>query len=423
MITWLKRLIHFRPCSNSTDAAAQIAGLDKNDYITLRYPERELTVNFPVKMDDGSTQVFTGYRVQHSTVRGPAKGGIRFHPDVDMDEVRALAAWMTFKCAVVDIPYGGAKGGVTVDPTNLSVSDKERITRGYTAKIADFIGPEKDIPATDVNTTQQMMGWIMDTYSTLKGVYSPGVVTSKPVEAGGSIGRKEATGRGVFITTRELAKKLGMDLKKSTVVVQGFGNVGSNAAMYLHEAGAKIIAVSDVSGGLYCEDGLDIPAMLDYVAKHPRHIIEGYKQDGIKATDNHGILTCKTDFLVLAALENQITEEVAKEVQAKVVIEGANGPTTFGGDKILEERGVFVCPDILTNAGGVTVSYFEWVQNLQHLAWDLETVNNNLERIMVKAFNEVYTVAEDKKIPMRMAAYIVALQRLVAVQKIRGIFL
>jgi glutamate dehydrogenase (NAD(P)+) len=405
------------------DAAAEIAGLDKQDYITLRYPERELTVNFPVKMDDGSIRVFTGYRVQHSTIRGPAKGGIRFHPDVDMDEVRALAAWMTFKCAVVDIPYGGAKGGVTVDPTGLSQGEIERITRGYTAKIADFIGPEKDIPATDVNTTQQMMGWIMDTYSTLAGVYSPGVVTSKPVEAGGSLGRKEATGLGVFFVTRELAKKLNMDLAQSTVAVQGFGNVGSNAAKYLYDAGAKIIAVSDVSGGLYCEDGIDIPALLEHVEKHPRRLIEGYKQDGIKATDNHGILTCKCDFLVLAALENQITEEVAREVQAKVVAEGANGPTTFAGDKVLEERGIIACPDILANAGGVTCSYFEWVQNLQHHYWDLETVNSNLERIMVKAFNEVYRVAHEMRIPMRMAAYIVALKRLIAVQKIRGIFL
>lgn len=405
------------------DAAAKIAGLDKNDYITLRHTEKELTVNFPVDMDDGTIRIFTGYRVQHNTARGPAKGGIRFHPDVDMDEVRALAAWMTFKCAVVDIPYGGAKGGVTVDPTGLSQREIEKITRSYTARIADFIGPEQDIPATDVNTTQQMMGWIMDTYSTLKGVYSPGVVTSKPVEAGGSVGRQEATGLGVFLVTRELANKLGVDLAKSTVAVQGFGNVGSNAAKYLYEAGSKVIAVSDVSGGLYCKDGLDIPALLNYVAGHPKKLIEGYQQEGLEVTDNHGILTGKVDFLVLAALENQITEEVAKETQAKIIIEGANGPTTFGGDQVLEQRGIVTCPDILTNAGGVTCSYFEWVQNLQHLAWDIETVNSTLERIMVKAFNEVYEVADEKKIPLRMAAYIVALERLAAVQKIRGIFL
>lgn len=405
------------------DAAARIAELDKPDYITLCYPERELTVNFPVKMDDGSIRMFTGYRVQHNMVRGPAKGGIRFHPDVDMDEVRALAAWMTFKCAVVDIPYGGSKGGVTVDPATLTQDELERVTRTYTAKIVDFIGPQLDIPATDVNTTQQMMGWVMDTYSTLKGVYTPGVVTSKPVEAGGSIGRREATGLGVFFVTRELAKKLGMDLTKSRVAVQGFGNVGSNAARYLHEAGAKIVAVSDVSGGLYCEDGLDIPALLDYVDKHPRHLIQDYQQKGIELRDNHGILTGEVDFLVLAALENQITEQVARETKARVIIEGANGPTTFGGDQVLEERGIVVSPDILTNAGGVTCSYFEWVQNLQHLAWDIETVNSTLERIMVKAFHEVYEVSEKKKIPLRMAAYIVALQRLVAVQKIRGIFL
>lgn len=405
------------------DTAAKLAGLKPEDYLQYRYPEKELTVNFPVKMDDGTTKVFTGYRVQHSTTRGPAKGGIRFHPDADINEVRALAAWMTFKCAVVDIPYGGAKGGVTCDPTQLSEKELERITRGYTAAIADFIGPEKDIPAPDVNTNPQIMAWIVDTYSTLKGHYTPGVVTGKPVEVGGSIGRREATGLGVAIIIRELAKKLDIDLKGATVAVQGFGNVGSNAAHFLHQYGCKVVAVSDVSGGLYCEDGLDIPALIKYTATSPRHLIAGYKQDGIKPIDNHGLLTCKVDFLVLAALENQITAEVAKEVQARVIIEGANGPTTFDGDKVLNERGIVVTPDILTNAGGVVVSYFEWVQNLQNFYWDLETVNKHLENVMVRAFHEVWSVAEEKKISLRMAAYAVALKRLIATKKLRGNFL
>ena len=404
------------------DDAAGPAGLKEEDYLFLRHPERELTVNFPVKMDDGRIKFFTGYRVQHSSVRGPFKGGLRYHPDVDMDEVRALAGWMTFKCAVADIPYGGAKGGITCDPAEMSENEVERLTRRYTAEVVDFIGPEKDIPAPDVNTNAQIMGWIANTYSTLKGYNAPGVVTGKPVEAGGSLGRKEATGLGTAIITREIAKRKKIDLKGATVAVQGFGNVGSATAGFLHQFGAKVVAVSDVSGGYYCQAGLDIPAMLQYVQTSPRHLIKGYAQDGITAIDNHGLLTSKVDFLVFAAMENQLTEEIARELRAGIVIEAANGPTTYDGNKVLVERGITAVPDILTNSGGVVVSYFEWVQNLQHMAWDIETVNNNLEKIMVKGFAEVYETACEKKIPLRDAAYIVALQRLVNAQKVKGIF-
>ncbi len=404
------------------DEAAGIAGIKEEDYAFLRYPERELTVNFPVKMEDGRIKIFTGYRVQHSSVRGPYKGGLRYHPDVDMDEVRALAGWMTFKCAVADIPYGGAKGGITCDPAELSDGEVERLTRRYTAEVIDFIGPEKDIPAPDVNTNAQIMGWIANTYSILKGYNAPGVVTGKPIEAGGSLGRKEATGLGTAIITRETAKQEGIDLKGATVAVQGFGNVGSAAADFLHRFGAKIVAVSDVSGAFYCRSGLNIPAMLEYVKTSPRHLIKGYVQDGITEIDNYALLTSKVDFLVFAAMENQLTEDIAKKLQARIVIEAANGPTTYKGNKVLVERGITAVPDILTNSGGVVVSYFEWVQNLQHMAWDIETINNNLERIMVKGFNEVYETAREKKIPLRDAAYILALQRLVNAQKVKGIF-
>ncbi len=404
------------------DEAAEAAGLKLDDYVFLRYPEREITVNFPVKMDDGRVKMFTGYRVQHCSIRGPFKGGLRYHPDVDMDEVRALSGWMTFKCAVANIPYGGAKGGITCDPTELSAGEIERLTRRYTAELADFIGPEVDIPAPDVNTNAQIMGWIVDTYSRLKGYDAPGVVTGKPIEAGGSLGRKEATGRGTAIITREIARKKGMDLKGATVAVQGFGNVGSASADFLHQFGCKIVAVSDVSGAYFCESGIDIPRMLEYVQTSHLHLIKGFKQDGLKEIDNFGLLTTKVDFLVLAALENQITKEVGEKVQAKIVIEGANGPTTFDGNKALVKRGITAVPDILTNCGGVVVSYFEWVQNMQHMSWDIEKVNTNLERIMVNSFNEVYHTAQDKNIPMRDAAYVVAMNRLVTAQKVRGIF-
>lgn len=402
------------------DTAAKIAGLSMEEYITLRYPEREFTVNFPVEMDDCSIQVFTGYRVQHNSIRGPYKGGVRFHPDVNMDEVRALAAWMTFKCAVVDIPFGGAKGGVTCDPSNLSQKEIERITRAYTVSIAPFIGPEVDIPAPDVNTNAQVMGWMMDSYSTYRGRNTPGIVTGKPVSIGGSLGRREATGKGVSFMVREIAREMDIELKDATVAIQGFGNVGSVAAETLYNMGCTIVSVSDISGALYCEDGLNIPALLKYVDRHPKHLIEGYEQDGIEHIDNHRLLTLKVDFLIPAALENQITEDIARETKARIIVEAANGPTTFEADKILEDRGITVVPDILANAGGVTASYFEWVQNLQYLTWDEEKLNENLEKKMVSSFEAVYNTARKKNASMRMGAYIVAISRLVEATSLRG---
>ncbi len=401
--------------------AAKIGGLAPEDYITLCYPERELTVNFPVEMDNGEVEVFTGYRVQHNSAKGPYKGGVRFHPDVNMDEVRALAAWMTFKCAVADIPYGGAKGGITCDPFKLSQKELERITRCYTRNIFPLIGPEIDIPAPDVNTNAQVMAWMMDTYSKLKGYNVPGIVTGKPISLGGSKGRREATGRGVFYVMREIAKKVGIPVEGARVVVQGFGNVGSMAALFFYQAGCRVIAISDVSGGIYCENGIDVIKLMEHVKCHPKRLIEGYRQDGLISIDNKTLLTVKTDFLVPAAMENQITPEIAGESQARVIVEAANGPTTFEADGILQDRGIIVVPDILANTGGVVVSYFEWVQNLQHIAWDEATVNQRLEENMVRSFEEVFKVAEANNTSMRMGAYIVAMNRLVEATKLRGI--
>ncbi len=404
------------------DAAAQIAGLSMEEYITLRYPEREFTINFPVEMDDGRVEIFTGYRVQHNSVRGPYKGGVRFHPHVNMDEVRALAAWMTFKCAVADIPFGGAKGGIAFDPSTLSQKEIERITRAYTAGIMPLIGPEVDIPAPDVNTNAQVMAWMMDSYSKYKGRNTPGIVTGKPVSIGGSLGRREATGRGVSFMVREIARQLGIDLEDATVSIQGFGNVGSVTAESLYSMGCKIVAVSDVSSAIYCENGLDIPSLIAHVNRHPKHLIEGYDQDGLEPIDNPTLLTLNVDFLIPAALENQITKEIAMNTKARIIVEAANGPTTFEADKVLEDRGITLVPDILANSGGVTASYFEWVQNLQHLSWDESKINVNLERKMVSSFEAVYNTALEKNTSMRMGAYIVALYRLVEARKLRGIF-
>lgn len=404
------------------DNAAKVAEIPMEDYITLRYPEREFTVNFPVEMDDGRTEIFTGYRVQHNSLRGPYKGGVRFHPDVNMDEVRALSAWMTFKCAVVDIPFGGAKGGVTFDPSEFSDREIERITKNYIVGIMPIIGPEVDIPAPDVNTNAQTMAWMVDAYSKYKGRNTPGIVTGKPVSIGGSRGRREATGKGVAFITREIAHKRGIDLEGATVAVQGFGNVGSVAAQTLHSMGSKVVAVSDVSGAIYCEDGIDIPALTEYVSRHPKHLIEGYKQEGLEEIDNHILLTSKVDFLIPAALENQITKEIAGDVKAGIIVEAANGPTAFEADKILEKQGVILVPDILANSGGVTASYFEWVQNLQYTEWEESKINTTLERKMVSSFQAVYETAIEKDTSMRTAAYIVALSRLIEASKLRGVF-
>ncbi|MDR1519925.1 MAG: Glu/Leu/Phe/Val dehydrogenase [Planctomycetota bacterium] len=402
--------------------AASLLKLDESDYITFKYPERELKVSFPVKMDDGSLRVFEGYRVQHSSVRGPFKGGIRFHQDVNMDEVKALAAWMTFKCAVVGIPYGGAKGAVTVDPTNFSETEIERLTRRYVTAIAPLIGPDQDIPAPDVNTNGKIMGWIMDTFSMLRGRAVPGVVTGKPVEIGGSLGRPEATGRGVSIITQELLKILGKNASDMKVAVQGMGNVGSVAAKLLDAAGCKVVAVSDVSGGIYNQARLDIPRIIRFL-DNKKHLLKDYMEDGVQFISNHELLLCDADILIPAALENQITEEIAKEIRAKIVVEAANGPTTVEADSIMEGRGVTVIPDILANAGGVVVSYFEWVQNIQSLMWNELQVNNMLHDIMVTAFQNVVQKVRDSNISYRSAAYIIALEKLASAKRIRGVYL
>jgi glutamate dehydrogenase/leucine dehydrogenase len=402
------------------DHAAELLGLQRSDYEVLRHTERELTVAVPVEMDDGHTEVFQGYRIQHSSSRGPCKGGIRYHPNVDLDEVKALAAWMTWKCAVVNIPYGGAKGGVTVDPTKLSEKELNRLTRRYTAAILPIIGPEKDIPAPDINTNAQIMGWIMDTYSTFAGYTVPGVVTGKPLEIGGSLGRQEATGRGVALVTQEIASKLGIDLLKSAIAVQGFGNVGGAAAKLLYNSGHKIVAVSDVNTGLYCENGLDINALSNYAVTNKA--LKGYTAKGVKEITNAQLLALPVDILIPAAIENQINEKNAAAVKAKVIVEGANGPTTVEADKILENNHIVVVPDILANAGGVVVSYFEWVQNLQSLFWDEHEINSLLKKIMLRAFEEVWVIADSKKISLRMGAYMLALGRVLKAKQIRGIF-
>lgn len=404
------------------DRAAGMLGLSESDYVVLKYPERELKVAIPVEMDDGSVKVFEGYRVQHSSSRGPCKGGIRFHQDVNIDEVKALSAWMSFKCAVANIPYGGAKGAVKVDPSLLSKAELKRLTKRYTAMILPLIGPEKDIPAPDVNTNAEIMGWIMDAYSMFKGYTVHGVVTGKPIEIGGSLGRSEATGRGVMLITREMLHRNGMPVMGTKVAVQGMGNVGGTAARLLYNEGCKIVAVSDVSGGLYKKSGLDIKAIFEYLKSDRSNLLKDYNEKDAEHITNEELLTCDTDVLIPAAMENQINVDIAKKVKAIIVVEGANGPTTVEADKILENRGIKVVPDILANAGGVVVSYFEWVQNIQSLTWDEEEINRTLEKIMIKAFNEVWDRAAEHSATLRMGAYMVAIGRIVKAKRIRGVF-
>jgi glutamate dehydrogenase (NAD(P)+) len=399
--------------------AASIMGLEPNEYLALEYPERELKVYIPLKMDDGRINVFEGYRVQHSTLRGPGKGGIRYHQNVEINDIRALAAMMTFKCAIVNIPYGGAKGGLTVNPRELSMGELERLTRKYTTAIMPFIGPEKDIPAPDVGSNSQVMDWIMDTYSANKGYPVYGVVTGKDIDVGGSLGRNEATGRGLTIIAIRTLQTLNQDIKGKRVAIQGMGNVGSITANFLHQSGAKIIAVSDVSGGIYSEKGIDIPDVLNYLDKG-RNLLEGYKGDFVRIT-NSELLECDCDILIPAALENQITEKNADKIKAGIIIEAANGPTSEEADAILNSKNVLVVPDILANAGGVVVSYLEWVQNLQGLLWDEDEVNDRLRKIMSKAFDEVYQNAMEYKCNMRNGAYALALKRLLAAAQKRGV--
>lgn len=403
------------------DEAAKQLGLEYNDYVTLRVPERELTVAIPVVMDDGHTEVFEGYRVQHSSTRGPCKGGIRFHPASDLDEVKALAAWMTWKCAVVNIPYGGAKGGVKCDPTKLSEAELRKLTRRYTAMILPILGPEKDIPAPDVNTDARVMAWIMDTFSMFKGYAVPAVVTGKPLEIGGSLGRKEATGRGAMFSLANLFSKLGRKEENMTVAVQGFGNVGSIGAKLMRDRGFKIVGISDAYTALYKKEGIDVEAAMRYAEQNNRSL-EGYTEEGLQQISNAGLLTLEVDVLFPAALENQINKHNAHDIRAKIIVEGANGPTTREADEILNKKGVIIIPDILANAGGVVVSYFEWVQNQESFMWDEDYINNNLEKVMRRAFEEVWQVHAEKAVPLRMAAYMVALNRVVKAKKLRGVF-
>ena len=410
----------FAIAQHQFDIAADILDLDAGMRQILRVPQRELTVNFPVTMDDGSVRVFTGYRIQHNITRGPAKGGIRYHPGVNIDEVRALAMWMTWKCALVNIPYGGAKGGIIVDPKPLSIHELERMTRRFASEIGILIGPEKDIPAPDVGTDAQVMAWIMDTISMHRGYTVPAVVTGKPLDTFGSLGRADATGRGVSIVAREAAKHLGLKFDQMSAVVQGFGNVGGVSAEMIDSMGARVVAVSDVSGGYYNPRGLDIPAMLRYARLN--RSLSGYTQPGLELVSNSELLELPCDILVPAALENQITGANADRIKARIIVEGANGPTTPTADEILYDRGVFVVPDILANAGGVTVSYFEWVQGLQEFFWSEEEINERLERIIVRSFTSVLELALKHKIPMRTAAYMVAVKRVADATMIRGIY-
>ncbi len=414
-----KEMSAFDIAQAQIDAVGKRLGLDPGLLEILKRPNRELTVNFPVKMDDGSIRAFTGFRVQYNQVLGPFKGGIRYHPDVTLEEVRALAAWMTWKCAVIGLPFGGAKGGVICNPKEMSPGELERLTRRFTSEISIIIGPQKDIPAPDVYTDAQVMAWLMDTYSMNEGYSVPGVVTGKPLVIGGSKGREEATSRGVMYTTREAAENLDIDLSKSTIAVQGYGNVGYNAArLFQEELGSRIIAVSDSRGGIYNPKGLDPGKVRLHKAK-TGSVVEF---PGSDLVTNEEVLEMECDVLVPAALEGAITSSNAPQVKADIVAEGANGPTTPEADQILFKRGITLVPDILCNAGGVTVSYFEWVQSLQHFFWSFEEVKRRLEDVIVKAFDGVWRTAQEEKVDMRTAAYIVAMKKVVDAYKIRGIY-
>lgn len=408
----------FRAMLQEFDEAARLLKLDPGIWKILTQPKRQIVVSCPVLMDNGEIEVFTGYRVQYSISLGPAKGGIRYHPDVTLDEVTALAAWMTWKCAVAHIPFGGGKGGIICDPTRMSRRELEALTRRYVAEIIDAIGPEKDVPAPDVNTNEQVMAWIMDTYSMHVGHTSTAVVTGKPIELGGSVGRREATGRGVMIVAREAAGHLGFDIKGATVAVQGFGNVGSVSADLLAQAGAKIVAITDGKGGVYNAKGLEIPKLLEHAKAHKT--VDGFP--GGEPLGNEQLFALEVDILIPAALENQITAENAAGVRAHIVIEAANGPVTPEANNILQHRGVFVVPDILANSGGVTVSYFEWVQDRYGYFWDESDVNARLEKKMHESFHDVLRTSLKYQVDMRTAAYIVAISRVATVTQLRGMY-
>ena len=408
----------FLSMARGFNTAADHLELDEGLRDVLRSPDRELKVTMPVRMDDGRIQVFTGYRVQHNTLRGPCKGGIRFAPDVNLDEVRALSAWMTWKCSVVNLPFGGGKGGVICDPRQMSPGELERLTRAYTIAIMDILGPDRDVPAPDMNTNEQTMAWIMDTYSMHARRTTTAIVTGKPLSIGGSQGRREATGRGVMISTNQALKIVGLRPENTRVVVQGSGNVGGIGALLLHQEGYRITSLSDMYGCIYNENGLDVPAVMLHLQNHGR--LEGYAEaDHIDSADQ---LELDCDVLVPAATENQITSRNADRIRAKLIVEGANGPTTAIASKMLEDRGVVIVPDILANAGGVTVSYFEWVQDRMGYFWTQEIVNSRLEQIMVQAFDEVAETAKRYEVGLRTAAYILAIDRVATVYRMRGLF-
>jgi len=400
------------------DLAAQKLNLDEGLWKVLRYPSRELILHIPVAMDNGSLEVFTGFRVQHSIARGPSKGGIRYGPDVNLDEVRALASWMTWKCAVVNIPFGGAKGGVICDPSKMSRGELERMTRRYTAELVEFIGPEKDVPAPDVNTNEQIMAWMMDTYSMHMRQTVTAVVTGKPINIGGSRGRREATGRGIMIVCNEAIKLLGLTPDSTRVIVQGFGNVGSNAARLMTKVGYKVIGIAEVGGGLYNRNGIDLEALWEF--RQRTGSIHGFP--GADRTGETELLTTECEILIPAATENQITSRNVDEVKCRILAEGANGPTTSAADEILAEKGVFVIPDILCNAGGVTTSYFEWVQDRQGYFWTESVVNERLDEMMKMAFDDVVRYAKTHNVNNRIAAYMLAIDRVAYTIRQRGIY-
>jgi glutamate dehydrogenase/leucine dehydrogenase len=402
------------------DGAAQILGLDPETYSVLKNPAKQVIVSLPVTMDNGSVRVFEGYRVIHSTVLGPSKGGIRFDMGVTLDEVKALAAWMTWKCAVVDIPYGGAKGGITCDPRSMSRGEIERLVRSYTLAMADVFGPDKDIPAPDMGTSAQEMAWLMDEFSKTKGQTTLAVVTGKPLVLGGSLGRTEATGRGVMASTFAAMQKLRMNPNKVTCAVQGFGNVGSNTALLLAERGIKIVCISDISGAYWNENGIDIKDAIVYRDEN-KGSLEGYF-NAEKMDHADDLITCKTDILVPAAKEDVITLSNAGKIQARLIVEGANGPTNAKADEIINDKKIIVVPDILANAGGVTVSYFEWVQNRLGMRWPLDRVNRRSDRVMKEAFDNVYKVSKEYGVPLRTAAYIVAIDKVAKTYKLRGVY-
>src|SRR5438067_7201258 len=416
--TFLAEENPFEAMMERFDHAAQLLNLDRGLYKVLRNPEKQIIVSVPIIRDNGEVEVFTGYRVLYNTSRGPAKGGIRFDLNVTLEEVKALAAWMTWKCALVNIPFGGSKGGVVCDPAAMSMGELERVTRRYTASIIETLGPDSDVPAPDVNTNERVMAWIMDTYSMHMRHTVTAVVTGKPVEMGGSLGRREATGRGCMIVTKEALKHLGMPVQGTTIAVQGFGNVGSIAAQLLQREGCKIVAISDKSGGYYNKAGIDLSDAFAHVKQHRG--LDGFR--GGDQISNEDLLTLDVDVLLPAALENVITSKNASKVRARVICEGANGPTTAGADSVLGWKGIFVIPDILANAGGVTVSYFEWVQDRGGYFWDETTVNNRLTEIMTRSFNDVLQLSKQHKVNMRTAAYMLSISRVATVHRLRGIY-